>query len=492
MLNEYSLERARKFVKENKVNKKFYPKFNYAAPVGWLNDPNGVVVFNDELHLFYQHYPYDSVHGRMHWGHTKTKDGVNWEDLEVALAPDEPYDKDGVFSGSAIVKDNKLFVMYSGHIVNEDGSYKQVQNIAFSEDGINFEKYEKNPVIDGKDVPQGSSIVDFRDPKVFERNNRYYSIIGSKTNDEKGQVLLYVSDDLLEWEFQSVILPYNEFLGDMVECPDLIFFENKDAFLLSAMNYTDKATGEYFPHISWIIEGKVDWETFVFEVSSVRKMDGGFDYYAPQTALSATNPNEYTAIAWQQAWNRTLPTHDQKHKWAGQMTIPRILKEENNKVMQYPSPQVKSKISNLDELNDTLINNQVPFDFDGEYISFTMESSNQLKLTFLNNNDEKIVVNFDGKNQVIEFSRKDTITITNNDNKLFDEIDYPISLKDELWNVEIFIDTSSIQVFVNNYYTLTSTFYAENTLNQLLIESKEADFVKEIRTGSLTSEDGGK
>lgn len=100
--------------------------------------------------------------------------------------------------------------------------------------------------------------------------------------------------------------------------------------------------------------------------------------------------------------------------------------------MQYPSPQVKSKISNLTELNDSLINSQVPFDFDSEYISFKMESSNQLKLTLLNNNDEKIVVNFDGNNQVIEFSRKDTITITNNDNKLFDESDYPISLKDEL------------------------------------------------------------
>ena len=254
-MTKFTTKKANEYTEnhKNKVDKKFYPKFNFAAPVGWINDPNGVVVYNDELHLFYQHYPYGSVHGPMHWGHAKTKDGLNWEDLEVALAPDEPYDKDGVFSGSAIEKDGRLYLMYTGHIELDNGEIRQVQNIAFSDDGIHFEKYDNNPVISGDDVPEGSSIADFRDPKVFEKDGRYYAVIGSKTDDEKGQVLLYVSDDLLTWEFQSVILPYNKFLGDMVECPDLILFEEQDAFLLSAMNYTDKETGEYFPHISWLI-----------------------------------------------------------------------------------------------------------------------------------------------------------------------------------------------------------------------------------------------
>src|SRR5699024_3705793 len=98
--------------------------------------------------------------------------------------------KDGVFSGSAIIKDNKLYLMYTGHIITDSGEIRQVQNIAFSEDGVNFTKYENNPVIDENDVPKGSSIVDFRDPKVFERNGKYYTVIGSKTDDEKGQVLL--------------------------------------------------------------------------------------------------------------------------------------------------------------------------------------------------------------------------------------------------------------------------------------------------------------
>lgn len=97
MVVDFTIENANNHIKSTEVNDKYYPKYNFAAPVGWINDPNGLVVYKDELHLFYQYYPYDSVHGKMHWGHAKTKDGLNWEHLDVALAPDKEYDIDGVF-----------------------------------------------------------------------------------------------------------------------------------------------------------------------------------------------------------------------------------------------------------------------------------------------------------------------------------------------------------------------------------------------------------
>lgn len=490
MTNNYTLERARDFAENNQVDRKFYPKFNFAAPVGWMNDPNGVSIYKDELHLFYQYYPYDSVHGKMHWGHTKTKDGINWEHLDVALAPDQPYDKDGVFSGSAIEKDGKLYLMYTGHVVIPNGEIRENQSIAISEDGVNFEKYEKNPVIDSEDVPEGSSIIDFRDPKVFERNGKYYTVIGSKTVDNKGQVLLYESDDLLNWEYKSVILPYNEYLGDMVECPDLILFEEKDAFLLSAMNYTDKESGVYYPHISWLIEGKVDWDTYVFEVESVRKMDGGFDFYAPQTTLSSTSPNEYTAIAWQQAWNRTLPSHDARHKWSGQMTIPRLLKVENNKIKQYPYPEITSNIIIEDTHKKIELEDSCNFDFQEEFISFSMNNTEQVRLTLLNQDNESIEVNFDAKNQRVEFSRKNTIEIIDSNNKVFNEIRDSVFLNEDIWNIQMFVDVSSIQIFINNDYTLTSTYYSNAPLDVLKFESDSNSIIRELQVGNLNIKGG--
>ncbi len=485
MTNKYTLERANNYIKNNTVVKDFYPKVNFAAPVGWINDPNGVCIFKNELHLFYQHYPYDSVHGKMHWGHAKSKDGYHWEDLDVALAPDQVYDKDGVFSGSAIEKDGKLYLMYTGHIINEAGEIRETQNIAISEDGIKFEKYKNNPVLDEKDVPEGSSIQDFRDPKVFKKEDKYYAVIGSKTNDERGQVLLYESDDLFEWKFKSIILPYNEFLGDMVECPDLLLFEDKDAFLLSAMNYTDKDTGEFYPHISWIIEGKVDWTTFVFDVDSIRKMDGGFDFYAPQTALISSDPNEYIGIAWQQAWHRTLPSHDLEHKWSGQMTMPRIIKEQGGEIIQKPYSVIEDAVKVTDEVEEYHLETSWQNNFEDNYIEFEIDSSEKIKLLLSNSQGEDISMTFDGIQQQLNFSRENTLRIEDIHGKVFNRSSYPIPIKNKKLQVKIFIDVSSIQIFINNDYTFTSTFYTKMPLDLLTISSESNPIINNLKIGKL-------
>lgn len=485
MSNEYTLEKANDFIQNNKVKSSFYPKFNFAAPIGWMNDPNGVSIFNDEIHLFYQHYPYDSVHGKMHWGHAKSQDGIEWEHLNVALAPDQPYDKDGVFSGSAIEKDGKLYLMYTGHVVNDEGEIRETQNIAISEDGINFEKSEKNPVLDEKDVPAGSSIVDFRDPKVFEREGKYYAVIGSKTEDQKGQALLYVSKDLIEWDFQSVILPHNKYLGDMVECPDLLFFEESDVFLLSAMNYTDEETGEFYPHISWIIEGKVDWTTFVFEVHSIKKMDGGFDFYAPQTSLVSKNPNEYMAIAWQQAWNRTLPSHDLNHKWAGQMTIPRLIQKQEDKIIQKPYPSIENNLEIIEKIENLHLASSWNRKFTEDYLEFEIDSSQELKVVLSNQANERLILNINGPQQKISFNRRNTMKIEDQKGRLFEEIIYPIPTNKSSWKIKCFVDNSSMQVFINDDYTLTSTFYTHEPLDELSLNSENQTVLRYLKIGKL-------
>ena len=122
-MKAYTLEAANAYIVDNldRVNPQFKPDIHFSAPIGWVNDPNGFVYFRGEYHLFYQYYPYGSFWGPMHWGHAKTKDFVSWEHLPVALAPDKDYDKDGCLSGSALVKDDTLWLMYTEHIVHEDG-----------------------------------------------------------------------------------------------------------------------------------------------------------------------------------------------------------------------------------------------------------------------------------------------------------------------------------------------------------------------------------
>lgn len=155
----------------SRISQNERPAFHITGNVGWINDPNGFSSFNGEYHLFYQYYPYKNVWGPMHWGHAKTRDFVRWERLPAALAPDMEFDKDGCFSGSAVeTPDGKQLLMYTGvrQVIGPSGETedRQTQCVAFG-DGINYEKYAGNPVITGENVPEGGSIRDFRDPKLW-------------------------------------------------------------------------------------------------------------------------------------------------------------------------------------------------------------------------------------------------------------------------------------------------------------------------------------
>ena len=140
---------------EKRIAKEDRPAFHLSSRVGWMNDPNGFSFYHGKYHMFYQYHPYDSHWGPMHWGHAVSEDLLHWEYLPCAMAPDSPYDPDGCFSGSALeLGDGRHLIMYTGVIrtLLEDGSTQDIQRqcLAFG-DGINYTKYEGNPVMGKKD-----------------------------------------------------------------------------------------------------------------------------------------------------------------------------------------------------------------------------------------------------------------------------------------------------------------------------------------------------
>ena len=164
------LKQAREYEEKyiSRISEEDRPAFHVTGGIGWINDPNGFSVYKGEYHLFFQYHPYSTQWGPMHWGHVKTKDFVKWERLPVAMAPDMPYDDKGCFSGSAIeLPDGRQLLMYTGvyHQANEEGIVKDIQHQCIAVgDGVSYEKYENNPVIDGAMLPEGGDIHDFRDP----------------------------------------------------------------------------------------------------------------------------------------------------------------------------------------------------------------------------------------------------------------------------------------------------------------------------------------
>lgn len=312
------------------VNSRYYPRYHLAPPYGWMNDPNGFSIFRDEYHLFYQYNPKSSQEpGIAHWGHAKSFDLFHWEHLPIAMYPDEWYDVDGVFSGSAIVENDTMYLIYTGNINHpgENPDHEQHQNLAYGTDGINFTKVSNNPIINGKDKQP-----DFRDPKIWKHGNTFYTVLGNE-QDDKGRALLYTSKDLMSWDETPVIDSSNGSLGFMWECPD--FFELDGKFVLLFSPQGMEPQGDKYRNLyqTGYIIGKFDYNTNKFTPETeFQELDHGHDFYATQT-LEATDGRRIL-IAWMDMWEEVYPERDDG--WTGQMTLPRELKILNGKLLQVP------------------------------------------------------------------------------------------------------------------------------------------------------------
>lgn len=315
------------------------PAFHLGARVGWMNDPNGFSYYYGKYHMFYQYHPYDSHWGPMHWGHAVSKDLLHWEYMPVAIAPDRPYDRDGCYSGSAItMPDGRHMLMYTG-IAFEGDEYSgkrdvQTQNLAFG-NGIDYEKYKGNPVIDEKLLPEGGDKYRFRDPKIWQRADGTYRALVANFNEKGGgQMLLFASDNAIDWRFVKTFASNDDRIGVMWECPDFFMLDGKAVLLASAQDMLpDAEKGYYNGNGGFYLIGSYDDETETFTKEGDYALDYGMDFYAPQTVV--TPDGRRVMIAWMQNWD-TCNLRTASTPWYGQMSLPRELSVVDGRLYQNP------------------------------------------------------------------------------------------------------------------------------------------------------------
>ena len=335
-----TLREARKYeeVSEKLISERERPDFHLTPRTGWMNDPNGFSYYQGRYHLFYQYYPYESKWGPMHWGHAASSDLLHWEYLPCALAPDEAYDQDGCFSGGAtVLPDGRQLLMYTGVVKEhqERDIYREVQTQCIAVgNGIDYEKYGQNPVLDERDIPEGSSRFDFRDPKIWRKaDGTYACVAGNRPADGSGQILLFTSPDGFSWKFKSVLAANRDRFGKMWECPD--FFELGEKALLIVSPQEMLAEDLKFHNGNDVIclIGKYNKSEHQFTRERVEALDYGLDFYAPQTLK--TPDGRRILIAWMQSWE-TSHLCPNSAKWNGMLTIARELTFVNGKLLQNP------------------------------------------------------------------------------------------------------------------------------------------------------------
>ena len=338
------LNKARIYEKENerKIDA-LRPSFHLTPRVGWMNDPNGFCYYKGQYHMFYQYHPYDNHWGPMHWGHAVSCDLLHWEYLPVVLAPDKEYDKRGCFSGSAVeLSDGRHLIMYTGvsEMTLEDGTTTecQTQCVAVG-DGLEYVKYENNPVLTSKDVPKGGSHIDFRDPKLWmAEDGTIYCLIGNRSSDTSGQMLLYKSMDGFKWEFVRILVKNGNSFGKMWECPDFFLQDDKWVLLTSPQDM-EAVPGKYNSGNGTLaLIGSWDGENSDFRPEMNHCIDNGIDFYAPQTVIAPDKRR--IMIGWMQNWD-TCNSYVPSDKWCGQMTIPREVFVKDGRLYQVPAREIE-------------------------------------------------------------------------------------------------------------------------------------------------------
>jgi fructan beta-fructosidase len=275
-----------------------------------MNDPNGLVYYEGEYHFFYQYHPYSTEWGPMHWGHAVSPDLVHWENLPVALSPDEHGD---IWSGSVIADhENVSGLVPGGGLVTFFSYNTQTQGIAYSTDrGRTWEKYAGNPIIPALHH-------DFRDPKVFWHDGAQHWVMVLASGRS---ITIMTSDNLIRWEVASTFSgSYGE--EGVWETPDL-FPLTVDGLTKWVMLVSINPGGPAGGSAARYHLGEFDGRTFADDhPDQILWLDYGPDNYAGATWNNSPH-SQRLLIGWMNNWAyaNQVPTST----WRGAATLPRVL-----------------------------------------------------------------------------------------------------------------------------------------------------------------------
>ena len=436
---------------------KWRNKYHIMAPIGWINDPNGLCEFNGEYHFYYQYAPLSPMGGVKFWGHAVSNDLVNWNDKGVALYPDISEDKDGVYSGSAFVKGDNIYFFYTGN-VKYPGEHDYIltgreQNVILvtSKDGINFS--EKKVLLRNEDFP-GNMSLHVRDPKVWEEDGIYYMVLGARTKEDKGCILLYKSNDLYNWEFLSVPAGDLDNMGYMWECPDTFKLGDKDILMFSPQGM--EAVGYEYNNVyqcGYVIGNFIN-DKKEFKHGKFVEIDRGFDFYAPQTFKDSNGRR--IVIGWMgvpDAVEHKNPTID--NFWQHQLTIPRELVLINDKIYQIPVVELEALRKGNSIKREVSLN-------EGETLNIFESNTFELKINFENSTEFEIKLREDCK---LSFNNGVFKLELGKSGYGRDKRAVEISSVDTL---RVFSDNSSLEVFLNDGEEVFSTRIYNDLVDKIL------------------------
>ena len=451
-----NIEEFREVWEENKELRELAAKdkdrlnYHIMPTSGWVNDPNGLCQFKGVYHIYYQYSPFD-VNGKLKlWGHITTEDFIKYQEHEPVLYPDFRYDQNGVYSGSAVVRNGKINYFYTGNVKHLDGDYDYImtgreQNLiaCSSEDGFNFS--EKELIMTNTDFPSKLSL-HVRDPKVYHKNGIDYMVIGARDDNSTGCILVLKGKDLKDWECHTVIYSDEKF-GYMWECPDLFDLNGETVLITCPQGVPEE--GYIYKNVHqngyFLVNG--DLESKDVNLSEFRLLDYGFDFYAPQSFEDELGRR--ILVGWMGIPDADYTNRTTENGWQHALTMPRELILKDGIIYQRPVEEIKALRGNnrtfaADEFKDLEVEN-LSFELCAEF-----EKCNGFKLNLRND----ISLSFDKSKGLIELNMGESGCGR----------DARYAYCDEIRNIDVYSDTSAFEIFINDgEIVFTTRAYTDGT-----------------------------
>ncbi len=448
------------------------PQYHFTAPQQWLNDPNGLIHWNGEYHLFYQYNPHAAYWGAMHWGHAVSRDLVHWQHLPVALAPDQEYDKDGVFSGCAIVHDGKPVIVYTGVTAN---GMQQFPCLAYADDTLRtFHKAPENPVIHTR---PDHLVHDFRDHTMWHDGEWWYQVLGSGDGTH-AVAPLFRSKDLLSWEYLGRLIQSDDAVNEQLyECPDFFPSGEKHVFITSPLP------------MRRVVYMSGDFNGRTFTPQKRDYVDHGSSFYAPQSFTDATGRR--IMIGWCQEHGG-----DQLSRalgWSGVMTLPRIMALDTTGKLTYTvAPEVAAlENETLAHGRDiTLAQAQTLLQHvagDALVIRATVSATTNCDFVVRYDiqSQEQTVIRWDSERQTVSCDLSRSSLNQNCIREIYSapvQIDIPQDL-----SISIYVDHSIIEVYVGNHTVFSLRVYPTHPASRYTIRALDSLHIRELVVRSMKS-----
>jgi fructan beta-fructosidase len=468
-----------------KTTEALRPQFHFTPQSGWMNDPNGMVYYEGEYHLFYQYYPDSTVWGPMHWGHAVSKDMIRWERLPIALYPDS---LGYIFSGSAVIdwkntsglgteQAPAMVAIFTYHdpVGEQAGRIDlETQGIAYSIDkGRTWTKYDRNPVL------PNPGIRDFRDPKVSWNEVSHQWVM---TLAVKDHIEFYGSPDLKKWNKLSEFGKSIGAHGGVWECPDLFPLKDEQGNIRWVLFVSINPGGPQGGSATQYFVGDFDGKKFIPTDTTIKWMDYGADNYAGVTWSDIpASDGRRLFIGWMSNWQyaNIVPATD----WRSATTLPRslTLKNRSDHVWLASTPVIE--FENLRgepvEYQDVLAaidTESKPIPLPKSEIEIIIQlhresSNNDFEIELSNAKNEKLLIGLSGTLNQYYVDRTLSGNVDFSDVFAGRHMAKRIGQNDDI-AIRLVLDTSSLELFTDDgTLVMTELFFPSEPYNSLKINT---------------------